>query len=62
MIKNTYRTTNKVFRGLHDNIITYNSLFDALCKNCHLDRATALFNKTEDQGIQPNILHIYNIY
>ncbi|KAL2334581.1 hypothetical protein Fmac_015794 [Flemingia macrophylla] len=41
-------------RGQPVNIITYSSLLDALCKNCHLERAIALFKNMINRGIKPD--------
>lgn len=36
-------------------VITYNSLLHALCKNHQLDKEIALVKEFKDQGFQPNV-------
>jgi pentatricopeptide repeat protein len=38
-------------RGLPPDIVTYNSILDALCKNHHVEKAIALLAKVKDEGI-----------
>ncbi|RHN52629.1 putative pentatricopeptide [Medicago truncatula] len=42
-------------RGQQPDIITYNSILDALCKKHHAGKAIALLTKLKDQGIRPNM-------
>jgi pentatricopeptide repeat protein len=47
-------------RGQPANVITYNSLLHALCKNRHVDKAISLVKKIKEQGVQPD-MYTYNI-
>jgi len=40
--------------GQPANVVTYTSLLDGLCKNQNLHKATALFMKMKEWGIQPD--------
>ncbi|KAH1152091.1 hypothetical protein GYH30_045537 [Glycine max] len=42
-------------KGQSANVITYNSLINALCKNLHLDQAISLFKKMKEHGIQIDV-------
>jgi pentatricopeptide repeat domain-containing protein 1 len=41
-------------KGQLPNIITYNSILYALCKNNHVDKTIALLIKIKENGIQPD--------
>jgi pentatricopeptide repeat domain-containing protein 1 len=47
-------------RGQPPDILTYNSILDALCKNLNVDKAIALLTKIKGKDIQPS-MHTHNI-
>lgn len=42
--------------GVQPDIVSYNSLIDAYCKDKELDKAYALFNKMQDENIMPDVI------